>query len=98
MLSTWNSSLPLYGSPGWIGAPLAVKAKPPAERSSRRASTRFAVGADVADARRQLDPGELALGFGFVHDVDVDGCIHGVGSCSVQSGSICARAAAWRCP
>ncbi len=54
----------------------------------------FAVGADVADARRQLDPGELALGFGFVHDVDVDGCIHGVGSCSVQSGSICARAAA----
>lgn len=39
MLSTWNSSLPLYRSPGWIGAPLAVKAKPPAERSSRRAST-----------------------------------------------------------
>ena len=42
----------------------------------------FAVATDVADARGQLDPCVLALGFGFMHDIDVDGGIHGVESCS----------------
>ncbi|MNM96855.1 hypothetical protein D3C81_1093470 [compost metagenome] len=41
----------------------------------------FAMAADEADACRQLDPRMAALGFGFVHDVEVDGCIHGQGSC-----------------
>ena len=37
----------------------------------------FVVG-QVADLGRYLDPGVLALGFGFVHHIDVDGCIHGL--------------------
>ncbi|MNP14982.1 hypothetical protein D3C76_1073210 [compost metagenome] len=55
----------------------------------------LAVGADVADARGQLDPCVLALGFGFMHDVDVDGGIHGLRFLS--SGSAARAAVALSC-
>ncbi|MCY1358687.1 hypothetical protein D9M69_452290 [compost metagenome] len=38
---------------------------------------------DVADLAGDLHPCVLALGFGFMHHIEIDGCIHGFDSCQV---------------